>query len=154
MITLLCRTPPPPPPKSPRKTGIPEKIAALCFAGCSPFHSGPHPGAIRAPISLREEDYSQNFRTDHRVYNQAGSTQGQYNDPRAHRTTENLGDTDCGSLKGTACRRSPQHKAHAISRHLCKSNRCSFGRKCSECGEAVQVDERPRPDLFALYVFW
>jgi len=35
-----------------RKTKITKKIPALYFTGCSPFQSGPHPGAIRAPIPL------------------------------------------------------------------------------------------------------
>ena len=52
MISRFCRTLPPPSPKAPRKTGIPEKIAAFEFADHNPSQSGPNPGAIRAPIPM------------------------------------------------------------------------------------------------------
>ena len=85
-----------------------------------------NPGPLSAPIPPKQQHHSQNFRTDRRVYKQAGSTEGQYNDPRAHRTTENMGETDFGSFKGEARRCCPHNQTHAVSRRLCKSTRCSI----------------------------
>ena len=94
--------------------------SAYCLTNPGPYHD---------PIPPKQQHHSQNFRSDHNIYNHAGITERQYNDPRAHRTVQGVGKTGkggSGSPQGETYRRSSHDQAHAAGRRLCKCNRCGI----------------------------